>query len=141
MTLSKSLLFGFLFILSACFCKTFAQQDTQFSQFMLNKMMYNPGFTGIDEVLNATFIGRNQWMGFDGQPVTQMLCVDAPVPTGGLGFTVMSDQVGAQKTSAFALNYAFRLLLPNSGSVAAGFSAGWLQNTLDGQVYRAPDGF
>ena len=76
-------------------------------------------------------------MGFDGQPVTQMLCVDAPVPTGGLGFTVMSDQIGAQKTSAFALNYAFRLLLPNSGSVAAGFSAGWLQNTLDGQVYRS----
>ncbi len=120
-------------------CFLFGQQDPQFSQFMLNKLMYNPGFTGIDEVLNASFVGRNQWMGFDGQPTTQFVCVDAPVPTGGLGLTFMTDQIGAQQTNTFALNYAFRLMF-DGASIAVGFNAGWLQNTLNGDAYRAPDG-
>ncbi len=123
-----------------CNLMTQAQYDPQFSQFMFNKILYNPGFTGIDEVLNASFMGRNQWMGFDGQPVTQAVCVDAPIPTGGLGLVFSNDILGAQQTTSFTLNYAFRLLLNDGGSFALGLSGGLLQNTLNGMIYRAPDG-
>ena len=79
-------------LLTFCFAlSSKAQHDPQYSQFMFNKILYNPGFTGIDEVLNASFMGRNQWMGFDGQPVTQSVCVDAPIPTGGLGLVFSND--------------------------------------------------
>ena len=129
---------GLLFL---CFIQTTkAQHDPQFSQFMFNKILYNPGFTGIDEVLNASFMGRNQWMGFDGQPVTQSVCVDAPIPTGGLGLIFSNDVLGAQQTTSFTLNYAFRLMLDDGGSFAFGLSVGYLQNTLNGSIYRAPDG-
>ena len=128
-------------LLTFCFAlSSKAQHDPQYSQFMFNKILYNPGFTGIDEVLNASFMGRNQWMGFDGQPVTQSVCVDAPIPTGGLGLVFSNDVLGAQQTTSFTLNYAFRLMLDDGGSFALGLSGGYLQNTLNGNIYRAPDG-
>ena len=107
---------------------------------MFNKVIYNPGFTGLDEVLNVNMLGRNQWMGFDGQPITQTISIDAPIPTGGLGLSLISDKIGAQKTTSINLSYAFRIMLGADGSLSIGLRAGLLQDALDGSLYRSPDG-
>ncbi|MCC5932250.1 MAG: PorP/SprF family type IX secretion system membrane protein [Cyclobacteriaceae bacterium] len=48
----------------------FAQRMYNYSQFFLNPQLVNPAFTGIDEFTKVTIGHRNQWMGFEGAPVS-----------------------------------------------------------------------
>ena len=123
-----------------------SQQDVQFSQYMLNKLVYNPGFTGIDEVATVNLVYRDQWMGFDGAPGSQYLSFDTPseVIGGGAGISILNDRLGSQRTTSFGLNYAFRMIFktPNKSyrSLSAGFGLTLNQMSIDGSVFRAPDG-
>lgn len=47
-----------------------AQRMYNYSQFFLNPQLVNPAFTGIDEFTKVTIGHRNQWMGFEGAPVS-----------------------------------------------------------------------
>ncbi|MBK6347587.1 MAG: type IX secretion system membrane protein PorP/SprF [Bacteroidales bacterium] len=46
----------------------FAQQDPLFSQYMFNKLLLNPAYTGSREVLTVDLLDRYQWVGIDGRP-------------------------------------------------------------------------
>ena len=89
----------------------FAQQDPQFSQYMFSKMVFNPGFTGIDEISTVSLMYRDQWMCFDGAPRSQFISFDTPVEKafGGIGFIILNDQIGTQRTTNFNFNYAPRI--------------------------------
>lgn len=123
-----------------------AQQDPQFSQYNLNKMSFNPGFTGIDEVSTVSLLYRDQWLGFDGAPSTQFLSFDTPVEklAGGLGFSILNDQIASQRTTNLNANYAFRVYWGpknDAKSLALGVGFHLTQFTVDGGVFRAPDGY
>lgn len=125
----------------------FAQQDPQFSQYMFSKMVFNPGFTGIDEISTVSLMYRDQWMGFDGAPRSQFISFDTPVEKafGGIGFTILNDQIGTQRTTNFNFNYAPRIYWrTNSGdrrSLSAGLGLNLTQFSIDGSVFRSPDGY
>lgn len=132
-------------LLAAFGIASFAQQDQQFTQFMHNKLTYNPGFAGTNKMICATAIGRKQWMGFDGAPQTIALNIDAPVMYnspmhGGLGLTVMNDQLGNDRSNFARLAYSYHLPLQGGvGLLGIGIEAGMMQKTL---VYNwlPPDG-
>ena len=49
-------------VLSLCE-KTMAQQEPQFSQYMFNRLSYNPGYAGSNGAICFTGFYRSQWMG------------------------------------------------------------------------------
>ena len=113
-----------------------AQQDPQFTQNMFNHLAFNPGFAGSMNMLSATAINRQQWMGLEGNPKTTLFSLHTPVkPLGipsGVGITFMDDRLGFEKNMAFELQYAYRLSL-GSGSLGIGLNAGLLSKALNGK--------
>ena len=51
----------------------FAQQKTQYSQYMINNYLLNPALTGIEQYADVKIGYRNQWAGIKGAPTTTYL--------------------------------------------------------------------
>lgn len=65
-----------------------AQQESQYTQFMFNKLLLNPGYAGSEDVPSAMILYRNQWLGFDGNPESKMISFDAPIIKDRVGFGI-----------------------------------------------------
>ena len=100
-----------------------AQQDAQFTQNMFNKLSVNPGSTGHNGGICATFLTRSQWMGFDGRPQTHLFMADARFSRHGIGLTVFSDKLGIESTTVAKLSYAYHLML-GPGELGIGLDLG-----------------
>ncbi len=122
--------------------KLYGQEDPQYSHYMFNKMVYNPGAVGSANVLDATMLFRNQWLGFsEGTPLTQNLAVHMPVRPlhGGLGLHVVNDLIGVERNTSVRLAYAY-IHNFDFGNLAFGINGGISQSAMDGSRLRAPDG-
>ena len=89
------------FILSAIILMCFvlqsdAQQQRLYTMFMFNKLGLNPGYAGYHEHGCLTAIYRNQWLGFEGAPETQVLSFHTPLGGKriGLGFALSRETIG-----------------------------------------------
>ena len=113
---------------------SYAQQDPQFSQNMFNRLYVNPAYAGASNAICAGMLYRNQWVDFEGAPQTGVLSIDAPVKflRGGLGLTVLADEIGFENTLQAKLAYAFRFKVGQSSKLAIGADVGLLQRGLDG---------
>jgi len=102
-----------------------AQQDAVNSQFVMNKMFINPGYTGYKEQANLTAMHRSQWIGFKGAPMTQTFSFDTPLKKNELaaGGILIHDRVGP--TSRFGLtgDFAYRTRLSNRATISWGVQA------------------
>jgi type IX secretion system PorP/SprF family membrane protein len=119
----------------------FSQQDFQFTQYMYDRLSFNPGFAGIDGKICATAMFRQQWAGFDGRPQTFLFNVHGPVRQlrGGLGLTFFNDQLGQFKDNYARLSYSFHLGLPTGGTLGIGISGGIISKQL-AYNWLPPDG-
>lgn len=128
-----------MLFLSVC---VWAQQDPQYSQNMFTKLAVNPAHAGAYDAVCGTLLYRNQWTGWgEGAPRTFLLMAEMPVPKlrGGLGLTVVSDQLGYEKNIMARLAYAHKLYL-GSGYLHLGLDAGLMQKSLDGTKLIYNDG-
>ena len=89
-----------------------AQQDPHFTHYMFNTLAVNPAYAGSRDAMTVTLLYRNQWLGFDGAPVTQTLTAHSPVfkDKVGLGLSVMNDRIGP--TSNISLFGDFSYMIP-----------------------------
>ena len=55
-----------------------AQQEQMYTQFMYNKMVWNPAYAGSFESPTLTAVYRNQFVGLDGAPKTYALSFNTP---------------------------------------------------------------
>jgi type IX secretion system PorP/SprF family membrane protein len=119
-----------------------AQQFPQYSLYMLNPYAYNPAYAGLDNTLVATGMYRQQWSNLEGAPATAHFNGHLPlfVISSGVGMKVENDIIGAHRTTSAVLSYNYQLALGRSTLLSAGFSAGYMQYSLDGTKLRAPDG-
>lgn len=111
----------------------FAQQNALFSQYMFNTLAINPAYAGSRNVVAATTLYRNQWVGIEGAPKTGTFTIDAPFANEriGLGMQIISDKIGITRTTSGLLSAAFRIPL-NDGALAFG---------LEGSVANYHAGF
>jgi len=90
----------------------YAQQDALFSQYMFNKMVINPAYTGTRDALSLTMVGRQQWAGLDGAPRTATFTIHSPLRNEklGLGMYCYTDVLGPLQTSGAigAFSYKFQ---------------------------------
>lgn len=108
----KRLIFSLLSIVPALM---YAQQDEQFTQFMHNRIFYNPGVAGTEDNICVNFLHRTQWAGFEGAPVTQNLNVNIPIKKlhGGLSLTLINEEIGFFSNFGAALGYSYNQNLGN----------------------------
>lgn len=96
------------------------------SQYLFNGLLINPAYAGSRDALTANLTHRQQWAGFSGAPVTQLMSIHAPVNRSkvGLGMVLFNDRVGVSNESGLMTNYAYRLRLPK-GKLAFGIGGGF----------------
>ena len=123
-------------------CFAMAQQEPQFTQYMFNRMSYNPGYAGSSGSICFSAMYRNQWMGFTidppasggyaaSVPVNILAAFDMPVKFlhGGIGLTFTNDKIGYWTNNVINFDYAFRMFW-GEGNLSAGVEAGLASKTL-----------
>ncbi len=117
-----------------------AQQDPLLTNYMFNRLAFNPAAAGSNEHLAATLLHRQQWSGVDGAPVAQAFNVHTPIGNGriGLGLALGNDRIGATGATDMALSYAYRVSLGKGAKLSVGLQAGavnwrsdWSKLTLE----------
>ncbi|NHN26867.1 type IX secretion system membrane protein PorP/SprF [Flavobacterium jejuense] len=110
------------------FCTSFAQQDPQFTQYMYNMSVVNPGYATDDlGVINFGGIYRAQWIGATGAPTTSSLFVHAPLSEKlESGFNIVKDELGDDVLNETTLtaDLAYKVSLSQKAKLSIGLKAG-----------------
>lgn len=118
-----------------------AQRDALYSQFMFNKLVINPGYSGSRDMLTMTLLNRYQWVGFgDGAPRTLTFSAHTPLRNEkvALGMYAYADQTGPFTDVGFMGNYAYRVRV-HKGILSLGLQAGFNQVHLDRDALELKD--
>lgn len=117
-----------------------AQQDVQFSQYMFNRIYYNPGVAGSGGAICINGLHRSQWVGFEGAPITQNINVNVPIKAlrGGVGLSIVNDQIGFFNNISARLMYGYQLQL-SDGTLGIGLGATFLNNQINGTEWIPAD--
>ena len=85
-----------------------AQHTPLTTQYLFNGLLINPAYAGSRDALTANLTYRQQWVGFEGAPTTQILSVHSPVNGKhiGLGLMVYNDRIGVSRETGVMTNYA-----------------------------------
>jgi len=99
-----------------------AQYEPQYSQFVFNKLAFNPAYAGSKEALVLGAVYRHQWEGVVGAPRTMAAYTHAPFAKnrGGVGLAITSDKIGFTDNSYVDLSYAYRLTFQNKSVLSVG---------------------
>ncbi len=99
----------------------FAQQEPQFTQFMYNKLGYNPGYAGSNDGTCFTGLIRQQWLGLDGAPGSQLFSFNMPLNDQkvGIGLNIWRNTIGVSQTMNIEGAYAYRLQM-DEGTLGIG---------------------
>lgn len=112
-----------------------AQQDPMFTQYMFNTLAVNPAYAGSADMVTLNAIYRDQWVDFDGAPVTQTIAMHGPLRKESIsvGGTVINDKHGPVKQTGFYGDVSYRIFLEKS-RLAFGLKGGmnlYQANLLD----------
>lgn len=100
----------------------FAQQEALTSNFMMNKLYYNPGF--VVEEKSPVLIAqvRSQWLGVDGAPNLQKLSFSMPFLNNrvGAGISISNFKAGITSEQTVSAIYGYRLRFGRGSSMLMG---------------------
>lgn len=118
----------------------FSQQEVQFTQYMFNRMYYNPGVAGNGDNICVNGTHRSQWVGFDNAPLTQNINAHMPVKFlhGGVGINITQDVIGYFQDVSAGLIYAYQLPVAN-GKLGIGVRVDFLTKELRAGEWITPD--
>jgi type IX secretion system PorP/SprF family membrane protein len=101
-----------------------AQQEEQYTQFMYHKMGFNPAYAGVPETGCFSILAREQWMGFDGAPSSQLVTFNMPLTSAGIGIgaTLGRHTIGFEERIHAEVDYAYRINVGAGGRLGFGLS-------------------
>lgn len=105
----------------------FSQQDPQTSTYFFNPLAFNPAYAGSRGCINATLLGRFQWVGINGAPNTQFLSVNLPFrhQSIGVGLHLINDKIGSRTSQSIYADFAFAIRLnKNEDRLSFGLTGG-----------------
>jgi type IX secretion system PorP/SprF family membrane protein len=78
-------------------------------------LFVNPAYAGSRGVLNLTAMHREQWVGFEGRPVSSTFSAHSPLTyqSVGLGVTIVNDQTGPIKQTMMYGDFSYTLKFKN----------------------------
>ncbi|PXY43325.1 PorP/SprF family type IX secretion system membrane protein [Flavobacterium hydrophilum] len=103
----------------------FAQQDSQYTQYMYNTINVNPAYAGSRGVLSIFGLHRSQWIGLDGAPTTNTLSVNTPLnrESLGLGVSVVNDRIGPTNETTVSTDLSYTIHTSESFKLSFGIKA------------------
>jgi len=109
--LKKFLLFVALFLTISLQ----AQQEAQYTQFMFNKLAFNPAYAGNAGFPAFSVLHRSQWAGLEGAPLSQVINFHAPLKNDrvGIGMSILHDKIGPANNWSYELKYSYGIPVAN----------------------------
>tara|TARA_B100000795_G_C22788384_1_gene435719 strand:- start:367 stop:1266 length:900 start_codon:yes stop_codon:yes gene_type:complete len=105
---------------------SFAQQNSQYTQYMYNMSVINPAYSGSSGIPVVRVAGRTQWVNILGAPRTASFSIDAPVGRSvGLGFSVIHDRVGPVRENIVTGDFSYTIFTSDEGRLAFGLKGGF----------------
>ena len=122
--------FIFLIFISGA---AFAQQESQYTQFMHNKLTINPAYAGARDVPSLLALYRNQWGGFEGAPKSILFSFNAPLAADkvGFGLTIENHTKGIQQDWGATMAYSYKIVMNDETNVRFGLQGRIRQITYD----------
>ena len=137
-------LLGLIFLLGK---SSFAQQDPEFTQFMFNKMYFNPAYAGVEGITHFNLLVRSKWTGYastfdgaGGAPTTQVFTMSSPIYKlkSGFGAYIMNDNLGNLNNLSMQGSYAYHIPVKES-KLSIGVNLGFFSQSIDFSKYRPSD--
>lgn len=102
-----------------------AQQAPQYTQYMYNTTILNPGYTGTTGSFEANVLYRSQWVGLEGAPETQSFTLQGRVGNKiGLGLTALNDNIGAANNVEINGYFAYEIPTGAQTKLSLGLNVG-----------------
>lgn len=129
-----------------------AQQQAQYSQYMVNKYIVNPAVAGTQDNFVDFKLGyRNQWVGLEDAPKTIYFSANTPIGKPivqpghhyrgedknwhGAGVYIYNDQTGPSSRSGYYASYAYNLGINKYLRASVGFFLGVQQYSVDNSFW------
>lgn len=89
----------------------FAQQDSQYTNYMYNTINVNPAYAGSRGVMSIFGLHRSQWVGLDGAPITNTASVHTPIEDSnlGVGLSLVNDRIGAADETSISADLSYTI--------------------------------
>ena len=109
------------------------QQESQYTQFMNNKLYYNPAFAGNNGTTSITALFRRQWIGFDGAPESKLISASLPLIDNrvGLGIQASVHELGVTKNWYLSMAYSYNLKINDDSNLRLGIHGTMRRLLLD----------
>lgn len=111
--------------------KAYAQQLPYYSQYMFNPYLINPAAAGASEFDPIAIGVKNQWIGLENAPRTQMISgntlINSRTAAGGL---IYSDKTGPMSRLGAQASYAYHLPVTQGGAKLSFGISGMIYQTL-----------
>ena len=119
----KKIVYSLLFLMSL---SVVAQQEPQYTQYMYNPSVINPGYAGSLGYGSLFSLYRTQWIGLEGAPKTLNLSYHQPLENTnlGLGGNIVHDEIGPSTTTNFSVDVSYTIAFANESRFAFGVRAG-----------------
>ena len=132
---------GILILLLICTLQGRAQQTPLYTQYMFNKILYNPAVAGVDPFFQIRSNHRCQWVGMTDPPLTNTLSFFGPHPTLPMGYGgyIYNDVTGPTSRTSITGTYAYNIELPSDMRLSMGVSMGLIQYKVDGTQITLKD--
>lgn len=108
---------AFILVLTVFSVGVYGQQESQYTQYMYNTMMFNPAYTGSREVGSFFGMFRTQWVGIKGAPTNGSISYHQPMESlrnVGLGGSIFRESIGPQNQTDLTIDFSYTLNFENS---------------------------
>lgn len=111
--------------------ESFAQQDSQYTNYMYNTINVNPGYAGSRGVMSVFGLHRTQWVGLDGAPVTNAASLNTPISNSnfGIGISFVNDRIGPSDENTISTDVSYTI--PTSETYKLSFGIKGTANLLN----------
>ncbi|WP_220760471.1 type IX secretion system membrane protein PorP/SprF [Flavobacterium sp. UMI-01] len=113
------------FVLMFTTIVSFAQQDSQFTQYMYNTINVNPAYAGSRGAMSIFALHRTQWVGLDGAPVTNAVSINTPLNNSrlGIGVSVINDRIGPTNENTISADLSYTVPTSETFKLSFGLKA------------------
>lgn len=127
----KHVIFFYIFFIFTLTSK--AQSDVLMNLQWYNMSLVNPASINSNNILNAGFLGRYQWVGFEGAPLFGTIFADYfnTKFNSKFGINVGLDQLGYTQRIIANISYGYNLKLNDVSYLRFGLAAGMIQNSYN----------
>ncbi len=114
--------------------KVFAQQMPQYTQYLINGYVINPAIAGSTNYFEGKINHRQQWIGINDAPRTNIISVNGPLKTEkmGIGGYIYSDINGPTRQLGVNMSYSYHIKLTDEVKLSMAIYGAFLQFAIDG---------